>query len=97
LCHSGACQPGSVFGDDPGREVWPASAAEPSDQSERYGGEGHGLSTLADQAAALRPLHALIETSVLSGRIEQLEDPCQSQDTLRSPSRSDADQENNHL
>ena len=56
-------------------------------QSERCGSEGDDLSTLADQeggrAAALRPLCALIETSVLSGRIEQPEDPCQSLDTLR--------------
>ncbi len=61
-------------------------------QSERYGSEGDDLSTLADReggrAAALRPLHALIETSVLSGRIEQPEDPCQSQDTLRLAARA---------
>jgi transposase len=58
-------------GDDPVREIRPASAIE-SRQSERYRREGIDLSvsTLADQVGActtvLRPPHALIERDVLA-------------------------------
>ena len=57
-------------GDDPVREVRSASAAEPAERALRLRRVDLSLSTLADQvgacAAALRPLHALIEAHVLA-------------------------------
>src|SRR5437667_12297715 len=68
-CHAARLCGAEPSGDDPVREVRPASAAEPAERALREGVD-LSMSTLADQvgacAGALRPLHALIEAHVLA-------------------------------
>ena len=69
-CHAARLRRPEPARDDPVREVRPASAPEPAERALRLRGIDLSLSTLADQvgacAAALRPLHALIERHVLA-------------------------------
>src|SRR5271169_5669623 len=70
-CHPARVRRPKPSGDDPVREVRTAPAAQPAERALRPRRDlDLSLSTLADQvgacAAALRPLHALIETHVLA-------------------------------